>query len=39
VGRLCDLGLDEVVFEHFCHEEDDIPEWIAAEIKPKLEAL
>lgn len=39
VGRLRQLGLDEVVFEHFCHEEDDIPEWIAADVKPALEAL
>ncbi len=39
VGQLRDLGLDEVVFEHFCHEDDTIPEWIAAEVKPRLEAL
>lgn len=39
VGQLRSLGLDEVVFEHFCHEEDDVPEWLAAEIKPQLELL
>ena len=39
VGQLRELGLDEVVFEHFCTEDDTIPEWIAAEIKPALEAL
>ena len=39
VGRLGELGLDEVVFEHFCHEDDTIPEWLAAEVKPALEAL
>ncbi|WP_420443173.1 hypothetical protein [Candidatus Poriferisodalis sp.] len=39
VGQLRDLGLDEVVFEHFCHEDDTIPEWIAAEVKPRLEAF
>ncbi len=39
VGQLGDVGLDEVVFEHFCHDEDDIPQWIAAEIKPLLETL
>ena len=33
------MGLDEVVFEHFCHEDDTIPEWIAAEVKPRLEAF
>ncbi|MDA3040427.1 MAG: LLM class flavin-dependent oxidoreductase, partial [Actinomycetota bacterium] len=39
VGQLHELGLDEVVFEHFCHEEDDIPQSIAAEIKPAIEAV
>lgn len=39
VGQLKELGLDEIVFEHLCHEEDTIAEWLAAEIKPKLEAL
>ncbi|MFV0257348.1 MAG: LLM class flavin-dependent oxidoreductase [Acidimicrobiales bacterium] len=39
VGRLRELGLDEIVFEHFCHEEDVIPEWIAAEVTPALDAL
>ncbi len=39
LGQLRALGLDEIVFEHFCHEEDDIPEWIAAELKPGIEAL
>ncbi len=38
-GQLRDLGLDEVVFEHFCHEDDTVPEWIAAEVKPLIEAL
>ena len=39
VGQLRALGLDEVVFEHFCHEDDAIPEWIAAVIKPEIEKL
>ncbi len=39
VGRLRELGLDEVVFEHFCHEDDTIPEWLAAEVSPKLATL
>ncbi len=38
-GQLAELGLDEVVFEHFCTEDDTIPEWLAAEVKPKLEAV
>lgn len=39
LGQLAQAGLDEVVFEHFCHEDDTIPEWIAAEVVPKLAAL
>ena len=39
VGRLRELGLDEVVFEHFCTEDDTIPEWIASDVMPALEAL
>lgn len=38
-GQLRQLGLDEVVFEHFCTEDDTIPTWLAEEIKPALEAL
>ncbi|MEL6983925.1 MAG: LLM class flavin-dependent oxidoreductase [Actinomycetota bacterium] len=38
-GQLGQLGLDEVVFEHLCIEDDTIPEWIAAEITPALHAL
>ena len=39
VGQLAESGLEEVIFEHFCHDEDDLPQWIAADIKPLLEAL
>ena len=39
VGHLRDLGLDEVVFEHFCHEDDTFLEWVATEVKPRLETL
>ena len=38
-GQLRDLGLDEVVFEHFVTEDDTIPTWIAEEIKPAIEAM
>jgi alkanesulfonate monooxygenase SsuD/methylene tetrahydromethanopterin reductase-like flavin-dependent oxidoreductase (luciferase family) len=38
-GQLRELGLDEVVFEHFCTEDDTIPVWLAEEVKPALEAL
>jgi alkanesulfonate monooxygenase SsuD/methylene tetrahydromethanopterin reductase-like flavin-dependent oxidoreductase (luciferase family) len=39
VGQLRRLGLDEVVFEHFCHEEDTIAEWIASDVLPGLAVL
>jgi alkanesulfonate monooxygenase SsuD/methylene tetrahydromethanopterin reductase-like flavin-dependent oxidoreductase (luciferase family) len=39
VGQLRELGLDEVVFEHFCHEDDAIPEWLASEVVPRLAAI
>lgn len=39
VGQLAEIGLDEIVFEHFCHEEDTILEWLAHDVKPKLEML
>ncbi|MEL7156477.1 MAG: LLM class flavin-dependent oxidoreductase [Actinomycetota bacterium] len=39
VGRLAQLGLGEVVFEHFCHEDDAVPEWLAAEVVPALRQL
>ncbi len=37
LGRLGEAGLQEVVFEHFCTESDDVPEWLAAEIVPAVE--
>ncbi|MGI9596434.1 MAG: TIGR03560 family F420-dependent LLM class oxidoreductase [Acidimicrobiales bacterium] len=39
LGQLAELGLDEVVFEHFCHEEDTIPEWLASDVMPRLAPL
>jgi len=39
LGQLRSIGLDEVVFEHFCHDEDTVPEWLAAEVVPHLSAL
>ena len=38
-GRFAELGLEEIVFEHFCHERDDVPEWLAAEVVPELAGL
>jgi len=39
IGRLAELGLDEVVLEHFCTEIDDFPEWVAADIVPQVRDL
>lgn len=39
LGQLGELGVQEVMFDHLCHEVDTIPEWIAAEIAPKLAPL
>jgi len=36
VGQLGELGLQEVVFEHFVTELDDVPEWLAQEVVPQL---
>ena len=37
LGRLGEAALQEVVFEHFCTESDDVPEWLAAQIVPAVE--
>lgn len=39
LGRLAELGVQEVQFEHFITETDDVPEYIAAEIAPKVADL
>ncbi|MGE0727161.1 MAG: LLM class flavin-dependent oxidoreductase [Acidimicrobiia bacterium] len=36
LGQLGEAGLQEVVFEHFVTEDDDVPEWLAAEIVPAV---
>jgi F420-dependent oxidoreductase-like protein len=36
LGRLAEQGLQEVVFEHFVTEDDDVPEWLAAEVVPAV---
>ncbi len=38
-GQLRDLGVDEIVFEHFCTEDDTFLQWLAAEIAPALDGL
>jgi F420-dependent oxidoreductase-like protein len=39
LGRYAEQGIDEVIFIHFFQEIDDIPEYIAAEIVPRANAL
>ncbi len=39
LGRLAEMGLHEVQFPHMLLERDDFPEYVAAEIAPKLAAL
>ncbi|HJP40811.1 MAG TPA: TIGR03560 family F420-dependent LLM class oxidoreductase [Dehalococcoidia bacterium] len=36
LGRLADLGLSEVQFQHFDFETDDVPEYLAAEVAPRV---
>ncbi len=39
LGRYAALGLDEVVFQHFNFDSDEVPEYLAAEIAPRAAAL
>ena len=39
VGRLAELGLEELQFQHFNFDGDDVPEYLAAEIAPRAAAL
>lgn len=39
VGQLAELGLEELVLEHCCHENDEMLDWLATEVKPKIERL
>jgi F420-dependent oxidoreductase-like protein len=34
LGRLAELGMDEVLFQHLLFNSDDVPEYLAAEIAP-----
>jgi F420-dependent oxidoreductase-like protein len=36
LGKLGDLGLQEVEFQHFDFDSDDVPEFLAGEVAPKL---
>jgi alkanesulfonate monooxygenase SsuD/methylene tetrahydromethanopterin reductase-like flavin-dependent oxidoreductase (luciferase family) len=39
LGRLGELGLQEVEFQHFVFDEDDVPQFIAAELRPAVRGL
>ena len=39
LGRLAELGLEEIVFQHFDFENDTVPEYLAAEIVPRVASL
>jgi alkanesulfonate monooxygenase SsuD/methylene tetrahydromethanopterin reductase-like flavin-dependent oxidoreductase (luciferase family) len=39
LGRLGDLGLQEVEFQHFDFDSDDIPEFLASDVVPQVKAL
>lgn len=36
LGTLATLGLDEMIFQHVVYDSDEIPEYLAAEIAPKV---
>ncbi len=39
LGRYAELGLQELQFQHLIYESDEIPEYLAAEIAPRVKAL
>jgi hypothetical protein len=39
LGRLAELGLSEVQFQHFEFASDAVPEYLAADIAPKVRDL
>jgi F420-dependent oxidoreductase-like protein len=39
LGKLAELGLSEVQFQHFSFDSDEVPEYLAAEIAPRVKAL
>ena len=36
LGKLAELGLQEVQFQHFNFDDDGVPEYLAGEIAPKV---
>jgi F420-dependent oxidoreductase-like protein len=39
LGKLAELGLGEVMFQHFNFDSDDVPAYLAAEIAPRVRDL
>ena len=39
LGKLAELGLQEVQFQHFNFDDDSVPEYLAAEIAPRVKAF
>ena len=39
LGKLADLGIEEVQFQHLDFDSDEIPEYLASEIVPKITSL
>ncbi len=39
LGRLAELGMNEVQFQHMEFDSDDVPEYLASEVAPKVAAL
>lgn len=39
LGKLAELGMDEVMFQHFNFDSDNVPEYLAAEIAPRVRDL
>ena len=39
LGQLAELGLEEMQFQHFTFDSDSVPEYLAAEVAPKVRDL
>ena len=39
IGPLADLGVQEVLFQHYDFASDEVPEYMASELAPRLSGL
>ena len=39
LGRLAELGVEEMMFQHFLFDDDTVPEYLATEIAPRVADL